>query len=83
MDSIEVKKPLDLKVRRVLKTSLRGGTGRAQFSAAGSANLSATFETEPNPPPTPPDVSSGIPNSATGPGGDGGSYKSRGATSKR
>jgi hypothetical protein len=82
MDSIEVKKPLDLKVRRVLKTSLRGGTSRSQLASDLSANISGTFETAPNPPPPPPD-NSGIPNSATGPGGDGGSYKSRGATSKR
>lgn len=82
MDSIELKKPLDLKVRRVLKTSLRGGTARTQIAGDISNNISATFETSPNPLPPPPD-NSGIPNSATGPGGEGGSYKSRGATSKR
>lgn len=79
MDTIELKKPLDLKVRRVLKTSLRGGTSRAHLP---NAPLSGTFETAQNPlPPAPND--GGIPNSATGPGSDGGSYKSRGATSKR
>ncbi|MDQ2647176.1 MAG: hypothetical protein M3020_25450 [Myxococcota bacterium] len=82
MDSIELKKPLDLKVRRVLKTSLRGGTARTQIAGDISNNISATFETAPNPLPPLPD-NSGIPNSATGPGGEGGSYKSRGATSKR
>jgi len=80
MDTIELKKPLDLKVRRVLKTSLRGGTSRAHLP--NTPSISATFETAPNPLPPPPN-DSGIPNSATGPGGDGGSYKSRGATSKR
>jgi hypothetical protein len=82
MNSSGYGKALDLKVRRVLKTSVRGGIAQSMMGPSGSAASladSADSVISPSNLSHPPD-SSGVPNSQTGPASGGGSYTSRGGT---
>lgn len=75
-------KALDLKVRRVLKTNVRGGIGQSAVAPSiGNGSLTASADSVISPSDIhPPDNSSSIPNSQTGPASGGGSYTSRGGT---
>jgi len=74
MMAIAPGKKLDLKVRRVLKTNLRGGVGRAQEIGQSADTPSNEL------PPSPSNGQTSIPNSQTGPGSGNASYTSRGGT---
>ena len=86
MQSSRTGKALDLRVRRVLKTNIRGGIAQSAVDPGGSlASLADSAESVVTPSDfsRPPDNSSSIPNSQTGPASGGGSYTSRGGTRTR